>query len=199
MGATTRQYAQTVALLPKDLPSSSLNALDSNGRSPLRRAVEARNKPMTTWLLQQGAMPDHCGASRKCPILAAISLKDASFLHQLLEAGASAHVTDAMQQTPLNKALQCQHAEHLQLLVMFGANLDSQHAQFHFGSRQSRTVRQVIEDFPEGTSGAKLKLAIKTGVAARRQLVVIILSLKVAPDLVADILQLICAYAGIGP
>ena len=199
MAATVQQYAETLQLLPIDLPQQTLNALDLEGKTPLTHAIEARNRAMTTWLLQHCADPDFTADNRPHyrPVFAAVNAKDIFFLQQLLDAGTSIHVKDYVQDTPLNKALQQQHAEHFYLLILYGANLDARHARFRFGYSGPSTVRQVIQDFPEGTSGALLRDAVKKALAARRRLVVMTLAARAAPKLVPDVLQLICTFSGV--
>ena len=200
--AAAQQYAETVSMLPDMLSASVLDARDAQGFTPLVLAVKSRNMTMVQWLLSHGADPNTDSA--KLPvapraITAAVQLKDAQYLEKLLAFGASVHVCDVMGKSPLSQALDLQHAEHLQLLVLYGANLDAYHIQFRHGATNIQTIRQIIKDFPVGTSGAALKTAMAQGLAARRRLIVLTLGARIVPALSRDILQLICQYSSLMP
>ncbi|DBA97591.1 hypothetical protein WJX77_012135 [Trebouxia sp. C0004] len=195
--ATSCQHAEVIAMLPSHLPGNILNARDQKGCVPLTLALKTRNKTLVTWLLENGADPNGLGVSISpyLPIMQALQLKDVTFLQYLLTAGATVHCRNGASKSPLSLAVEKQHPEHLQLLVLYGANLESHHAQFRFGCSTTKTVRQVIYEFPIGTSGAVLKPAIAKALAIRRHLLVMILAARVAPDLPRDVVQLICQYA----
>ena len=200
--AAACQHADTVNMLPDMLPASVLDARDAQGFTPLVLAVKSRNMAMVRWLLSHGADPNADSAAPPIaprPITAAVQLKDAQYLEHLLACGASVHFCDVLGKSPLSQALDLQHAEHLQLLVLYGANLDVYHIQFRHGATAIQTIRQIIKDFPVGTSGAALKTAITQGLAARRRLVVLTLGARVVPALARDILQLICQYSSLMP
>jgi len=195
--ATACQHAEVIAMLPTHLPGDILNARDQKGCVSLTLALKTRNRTLVTWLLEHGADPNGLGVSISpyLPIMQALQLKDVTFLQYLLTAGATVHCRNGASKSPLSVAVEKQHPEHLQLLVLYGANLESHHAQFRFGCSTTKTVRQVIYDFPIGTSGAVLKPAVAKALAIRRHLLVMILAARVAPDLPRDVVQLICQYA----
>ena len=197
--AAADQYAEVLAMLPTELPGHIMNARDQKGCVPLTLALKTRNRAMVKWLLLHGADPDGIGTalSPYLPIMQAVQLKDVTFLQYLLTAGATVHCRNGASKSPLSLSVEKQHPEHLRLLVLYGANLDAPHVQFRFGSSTTRTVRQVVCDFPAGTSGAVLKPAVASGLAVRRHLVVMILAARVAPDLPRDVVQLICQYASL--
>ena len=200
--AAAQQYAEIVSMLPNTLSSIVLDARDAQGFTPLVLAVKSRNMTMVQWLLSHWADPNIDSATQPVaprPITAAVQLKDAQYLEKLLAFGASVHVCDVMGKTPLGQALDLQHAEHLQLLVLYGANVDIDHIQFRHGATSTQTIRQIIKDFPVGTSGAALKTAMAQGLAARRRLVVLTLGARIVPALSRDILQLICQYSSLMP
>ena len=184
------------------LSASILDARDAQGFTPLVLAVKSRNMTMVRWLLSHGADPNSSDSTTVHtfrPMTAAIQLKDAQFLAQLLAFGASVHFRDALGRTVLSQALDLQHAEHLQLLVLYGASLDVRHIQFRHTATNIQTIRQIIMDFPAGTSGAALKTAMTQGLAARRRLVMLALGARIVPALSRDILQLICQYSSLMP
>ena len=199
--AAAQQYAEAINTLPDMLSATVLDARDAQGFTPLVLAVKSRNITMVQWLLSHGADPNADSATLPTlrPITAAVQLKDAQYLKQLLDVGASVHFCDVLGKTALSQALDLQHAEHLQLLVLYGANLDVYHIQFRHGATDIQTIRQIIKEFPAGTSGAALKTAMAQGLAARRRLVVLALGARIVPALSRDILQLICQCSSLMP
>lgn len=200
--AAAHQYAEIVSMLPDTLPAGVLEARDAQGFTPLVLAVKSRNIAMVQWLLSHGADPNASPTPPPVaprPITVAVQLKDAQYLEQLLASGASVHFTDVLGNTPLSQALNLQHAEQLQLLVLYGANLDVSHIQFRHGATGLQTIRQIIKDFPAGTSGAALKTAMVQALAARRRLAVLTLGSRVVPALSRDVMQIICQYSSLMP
>lgn len=200
--AAAHQYAEIVTMLPDTLSASVVEARDAQGFTPLVLAVKSRNIAMVRWLLSHGADPNADSSTPPIaprPITAAVQLKDAQHLQQLLAFGASVHCCDVLGNTPLSQALNLQHAEQLQLLVLYGANLDVRHTQFRHGATGVQTIRQIINDFPAGTSGAALKTAMVQALAARRRLAVLTLGSRVVPALSRDVLQIICQYSSLMP
>ncbi|MEZ0260145.1 MAG: ankyrin repeat domain-containing protein [Alphaproteobacteria bacterium] len=102
-----------------------VNGASGDGSTPLVIALQNKNIPFATWLLDHGADPNACGAGDRAnlPLQAAMSYHDTPVMQMLLDRGAKLDAQDPNGDTPLHHAVACSCTKHVSWLVDKGANL----------------------------------------------------------------------------
>lgn len=102
-----------------------LNNASGEGSTPLVIALQNRDIPLATWLLDRGADPNACGTGdhARLPLQAAISFHGVDVMQMLLDRGAKLDAQNADGNTPLHYAVTCSHTDHVSWLVDKGADL----------------------------------------------------------------------------
>ncbi len=173
-GLHAAAHAGNLALLETALTQagnsmSALNAVDSNGRTPLHVATFARHPDAVRRLIRAGARHDVLDADRYDAVTIAAVADDEATLAALLASGASAKLTTSIYDgTALIAAAHLGHDGVVRQLIAAGAPLDHVN-NLHWtaviesivlgdgGSRHQATLKALID------AGANLQLADRQG------------------------------------
>ena len=113
--------------LNPEIVKDLINETDrASGLTPLMLAIKSRNAETASWLLSQGAEPDHPCARGTSPLMYAAKRGDSAMLQLLLAAGAVIGQADPEQRTPLHHTAMQGKEEAVALLLDRGAALEHQ-------------------------------------------------------------------------
>lgn len=116
--------------LNREIVRDLINETDrASGLTPLMLAVKSRNAETASWVIGQGAKPDHPCARGTSALMYAAKRGDCAMLQLLLAAGAAIGQADPEQRTALHHAAMQGKEEAVALLLDRGAALEHQDAE----------------------------------------------------------------------
>ncbi len=110
---------------PVSLPKEALNLLDSEGETPLFKAVRTYDENTFKALLEAGADVNLKTESGDTPLAWAASSGNFDFVKALLAAGADVNMTDSSGKTPLMQAVSSGDEKIVKLLLEAGSDVNA--------------------------------------------------------------------------